>query len=187
MFVIVVNFIRQGISMKKINLLPWREIKVNQQRNEFIIYGCNALLMCIGLLFILKFLINYQIDKYSLYSEQLLNRLGYISLEINKKKQLTNKLKELKNRIILVQTNHSQLRKILDFITYIKKFTMTGIFIKIIEYQKPLLNLYVESSSKKIALSLIDSLSSKYKHKIKWRSVNNSENTPYNFIITVDF
>lgn len=174
--------------MKKINLLPWREKENNQQKKEFIIYWLSALFLCIGLIYASKILIVYQTNEYYLYKDQLLSRLSDISLEIQKDNQLKREINRLKNSINIMQCNHAQLRKILDFIVNIKHFTTPDIFIRIVEYQRPFLKFYIGATSEKNILALIEALQLRYTHRLQWKLINNRANNLYNFfLVTINF
>jgi hypothetical protein len=169
--------------MKQINLSPWRQQQNKLKKRQFIIGLMCILSVCITLLFFTKLLIDHQIKFYQFSSEKVLFHIKGLSYTTQEVKRLKQEEKELKEIINVSEENHQQIRKILDFLIHLKTISTPDLFIRIIEYHHPYLNLVMSADSKMQVLTLIKTIQLKYYQKIQWNFINNSKDKPFEFVI----
>ncbi|MGC1855007.1 MAG: hypothetical protein WA659_06525 [Candidatus Aquirickettsiella sp.] len=169
--------------MKQINLLSWREHRKKLKISQFFIVWFGTLCTCFILLFITKILIIKQIKHYQLVSNHILLQIKTLSPTVQKTKKLKLASKELKKIIKIVQTNHQKIKKILDFITHLKYLITPDIFLRLIEFNPPYLNLVMHASSEKKYLTFIKFLQFKYDQKLQWVMFNKSQDLQCDFLI----
>lgn len=173
--------------MNQINLLPWREQENKLKIRQFIIVWFGISCSCLILLFTAKILIIQQMKHYQLAYEDVLLKIKTLSPKVREIKQLQFASKELNKIIKVVQINHQQVKKILDFITHLKYLISPDIFVRLIEFHPPYVNLVMHAGSKKEYLTLIKFLKLKYDHEVRWLILDKSQDLQLDFMIQMMF
>lgn len=165
--------------MKQINLLPWREHRNKLKIRQFVIIWFGVSCSCIILLFIAKILIIQQIKNYHRDSDGILLQIKTLSPRIQAIKQLELSSKELYKIVKIIQVNHQQIKKILDFIVKLKYLITPDIFVRFIEFDPPYLSLVMHADSKKEYLNFIQLLQFKYHSQLRWWILRNNIQTDF--------
>lgn len=174
--------------MNEINLLPWREKKRKYIKREFIICWISIFCLSMGLVYSLKIFIVHQIEKYYLYNDQLLHHLKYLLPIVQKNNQLKEEVNVLGRSVNRMQENHENIRKFLDFISHLNYLSTPDLFVRIIEYHPPYLNLAMRGMSKKRSLSLIKALQLKfYDYKMQWIFTSETKKLACDFLFIIKF
>jgi Tfp pilus assembly protein PilN len=173
--------------MKKINLLPWREQQNKLKTRQFAIVWFGVSCSCLILLFITKILIVQQIKHYQLAHESVLLQIKIVSPIVQKIKELQFLSKQLMKIIKIIQVNHQQVIKILDFMNHLKYLITPDIYMRLIEFHSPFLSLVMHANSEKEYLSFIKFLQFKYDPKLRWLILNKSQDLQLDFIVQMLF
>lgn len=131
------------------------------------------------LLFIAKILIIQQIENYHRVSDGILLQIKTLSPRIQAIKQLELSSKELYKIVKIIQVNHQQIKKILDFIIKLKYLITPDIFVRFIEFDPPYLSLVMHADSKKEYLNFIQLLQFKYHSQLRWWILRNNIKTDF--------
>jgi len=173
--------------VKRINLLPWREHRKKLKIRQFVIVWFGVSCSCLILLFTAKILIIQQIKHYQFASDRVLLQIKTTSPIMQEIKKLQFASIELTKIIKIVQANHRQIIKILDFITHLKYLITPDIFVCLIEFNPPYLSLVMHASSEKKYLTFIRFLQSKYNQKLQWLILNKSQDLQCDFMVQMMF
>lgn len=173
--------------MKQINLLPWREQQNKLKKKQFFIIWFGVSCSCIIFLFTAKILIAQQIKYYQLAYNGIFLQIKTLSPTMEKIKQLQFASKELEKIVKIVQVNHQQLKKILDFIIHLKQLIPPDIFVRFIEFHSPCLNLIMHANSENKYLTFIKFLQLKYDQKLQWVMLNKSQDLQCDFLVQMTF
>lgn len=173
--------------MKQINLLPWREDKAKLNIRQFVLVWFGVSCSCIFLLFIANILIIQQIKHYQFVSNDIFLQIKKLSPTMQKIKQLQFALSELQKIVIIIQDNHQQIKKILDFIIQLKYLISPDIFVRFIEFNPPYLSLVIHADSNKEYLAFIKLLQFKYGEKLHWWTLNKSNELYGDFVVQMLF
>ena len=173
--------------MKKINLLPWRKQQNKLKTRQFFIVWFGVSCSCLILILITKILIIQQIKHYQLACESVLLQIKTASPIVQKIKRLQFLEKELTKIVKIIQFNHQQVIKILDFINNLKYLITPDIFIRLLEFHSPYLNLVMHADSEKKYLTFIKSLQFKYGSKLQWLILQKSQDLQLDFIVQILF
>lgn len=173
--------------MKQINLLPWREHKNKLKIRRFIIVWFYVSCSCLILIFVTKILIIQQIKHYQLAYEHIFLQMKNISPVVQEIKKLQYKEKELTNIIKNIKTNHQQVKKILNFMSHLKYLITPDIFIHLVAFHPPYLNLIMHAKSKKEYVKFKKLLQLKFDSKLQSRIFNQFQNLQLDFVVQMIF
>lgn len=173
--------------MKQINLLPWREHKNKLKTRRFIIVWFYVTCTCLILIFITKILIIQQIKHYQLAYQRIFLQMKNISPKVQEIKKLQYKEKELAYIIKNIKTNHQQVKKILNFINHLEYLITPDIFIHLIAFHPPYLNLIMHAKSKKEYIKFKNLLKLKFNSKLQSLILNQFQNLQLDFVVPMIF
>lgn len=169
--------------MNKINLLPWRDQKTRDEKKQFFIIWFGVLFLCILILFVIKIILIQQITHYQLASNQLLSRIKMTSSKVNEVKTLQHAEHALTKIVKSTKRNYQQIRKLLALITHLNNLVSPDIFVRLIEFHPPYLNLIMHADSERRCLTFVNSLKLNYDPRLQWLTFNKGEGLPVDFMI----
>ena len=171
--------------MKKINLLPWRELQNKLKIRQYIIIWFSISCLFLILLLIEKIIIIQQIKHYQFANDRLFLKVKNISPKVKELKNLQYKEEELKNIVKIIQINHQEIKKILEIINHLKYLITPDLFVRLVDFFPPYMSLIMHAKSKKEYESFKKLLYSKYGAKIKWLILNQYQNMQLDFIAQI--
>ena len=90
--------------MSNINLLPWRELRRQQRRQQFLKSLGIAVLAAALSIFIWDVLVNYLIDRQQDRNDYLLEHIALLDLEVSENRELQQRRNQLVERMVIIQS-----------------------------------------------------------------------------------